>query len=68
MSLIDKMPKASGFSVPICEMCAYFIKYGEGGKICCKAYPDGLPDEVNEYSNEMLTRKCSEEYSFKKAD
>ena len=68
MGLLEKALYPFITDLPWCELCENFIEYERDKGICCNAYPDGVPKELNVYSDEMKTYKCSDKYHFKEKE
>ncbi|MBE5851171.1 MAG: hypothetical protein E7298_13730 [Lachnospiraceae bacterium] len=65
MNLIGKMKGTTGYRISRCEMCGNFIDFDKDGNPCCKAYPDGIPEDFDIFSADMERRKCSDQYRYK---
>ena len=63
MRFLDKMVKKIPLRIPICEYCKNFKKY-EDGRLICKAYPDGVPAEIDVYSEDIMKQECANGYRF----
>ena len=62
MSLIDKMPHPTGYRIAVCENCKNFLGYEGGAK--CRAYPHGMPDDLDIFDEKIKHRDCSENFRY----
>lgn len=68
MSLYDKMYVIPGYRDAVCEGCKNFTGIDGKRGMMCKAYPDGIPDKINVYSENVKKMKCSEKYRYEEAE
>ena len=55
--------------VPICPSCKYISeKENEQGKICCKAFPEGIPFEFLYGSKALPGKICNDKFGFEEIE
>lgn len=51
--------------VPICPSCKHFFeKQDNGAKLCCKAFPDGIPYNYMFGAKAFIAKECKNGYGF----